>query len=88
MNPMTFKKQQEGIKLQQKADAFSQKYQTRQQQRAKELAELSKYRGKYTQEEYDRIYSEINDRTKTRNHPRRQRVKHIPRTQQPGCLIR
>lgn len=64
------KKQQEGIKLQQKADAFSQKYQTRQQQRAKELAELSKYRGKYTQEEYDRIYSEINDRYKDPKPPR------------------
>ncbi|HIG9170397.1 TPA: phage tail length tape measure family protein [Klebsiella pneumoniae] len=64
------KKQQEGIKLQQKADAFSQKYQTRQQQRAKELAELSKYRGKYTQEEYDRIYSEINDRYKDPKSPK------------------
>ncbi|HHC3947406.1 TPA: phage tail length tape measure family protein [Klebsiella pneumoniae] len=64
------KKQQEGIKLQQKADAFSQKYQTRQQQRAKELAELSKYRGKYTQEEYDRIYSEINDRYKDPKPPK------------------
>ncbi|HBQ6970401.1 TPA: phage tail length tape measure family protein [Klebsiella pneumoniae] len=64
------KKQQEGIKLQQKADAFSQKYQTRQQQRAKELAELSKYRGKYTQEEYDRIYSEINDRYKDPKTPK------------------
>ncbi|MHB2450984.1 phage tail length tape measure family protein [Klebsiella pneumoniae] len=63
-------KQQEGIKLQQKADAFSQKYQTRQQQRAKELAELSKYRGKYTQEEYDRIYSEINDRYKDPKSPK------------------
>ncbi|NOL73817.1 phage tail tape measure protein [Klebsiella pneumoniae] len=64
------KKQQEGIKLQQNANAFSQKYQTRQQQRAKELAELSKYRGKYTQEEYDRIYSEINDRYKDPKPPK------------------
>lgn len=64
------KKQQEGIKLQQKADAFSQKYQTRQQQRAKELAELAKYRGKYTQEEYDRLSAEINDRYKDPKTPK------------------
>ncbi|HCH7897832.1 TPA: phage tail length tape measure family protein [Raoultella ornithinolytica] len=64
------KKQQEGIKLQQKADAFSQKYQTRQQQRAKELAELAKYRGKYTQEEYDRLSAEINERYKDPKTPK------------------
>ena len=57
-------RQQDGIKLQQKADAFSQKYQTKQQQRAKELAELAKLRSKYNQEEYDRISSEINERYK------------------------
>ncbi|EOD1046819.1 phage tail tape measure protein, partial [Citrobacter farmeri] len=62
-------KQQDGIKNQQKADAFAQKYQTRQQQRAKELAELAKLRGKYTQEQYDSISAQINERYKDPKSP-------------------
>ncbi|WP_456301851.1 phage tail length tape measure family protein [Raoultella terrigena] len=58
------KRQQDGIALQQKADAFAQKYQTRQQQRAKELADLARLRSKYTKEQYDSISAEINERYK------------------------
>ncbi|HAT3923031.1 TPA: phage tail protein [Citrobacter amalonaticus] len=64
------RKEQEGIKNQQKADAFAQKYQTRQQQRAKELAELAKLRGKYTQEQYDSISAQINERYKDPKAPK------------------
>ncbi|HEF0077872.1 TPA: phage tail tape measure protein [Citrobacter youngae] len=57
-------KQQEGIKNQQKADAFAQKYQSREKQRTKELAELAKLRKQYSKQEYDDLLKEVNDRYK------------------------
>lgn len=57
-------KQQEGIKNQQKADVFAQKYQSREKQRTKELAELAKLRKQYSKQEYDDLLKEVNDRYK------------------------
>ncbi|EHT5008293.1 phage tail tape measure protein [Escherichia coli] len=42
------KRQQEGIELRQRADAFSKQYQTREQQRASELAKLEKLKNQYS----------------------------------------
>ncbi|EPS5302055.1 phage tail tape measure protein, partial [Escherichia coli] len=47
------KRQQEGIELRQRADAFSKQYQTREQQRASELAKLEKLKNQYSKEEYN-----------------------------------
>lgn len=44
------KRQQEGIELRQRADAFSKQYQTREQQRASELAKLEKLKNQYSKE--------------------------------------
>ncbi|WP_409514145.1 phage tail length tape measure family protein [Escherichia coli] len=58
------KRQQEGIELRQKADAFSKQYQTREQQRASELAKLEKLKNQYSKEEYNNLVAQINERYK------------------------
>ncbi|EFU0752427.1 phage tail tape measure protein, partial [Escherichia coli] len=58
------KRQQEGIELRQKADAFSKQYQTREQQRASELAKLEKLKSQYSKEEYNNLVAQINERYK------------------------
>lgn len=64
------KRQQEGIELRQKADAFSKKYQTREQQRASELAELEKLKNQYSKEEYNNLVAQINERYKDPKQPK------------------
>lgn len=58
------KRQQEGIELRQRADAFSKQYQTREQQRASELAKLEKLKNQYSKEEYNNLIAQINERYK------------------------
>lgn len=58
------KAEQQRIKNQQKASAFAQKYQSREKQRTKELAELAKLRKQYSKQEYDDLLKEVNDRYK------------------------
>ncbi|MBY5256859.1 phage tail tape measure protein [Citrobacter amalonaticus] len=56
--------EQEGIKLQKDKEAFANKYQSREKQRANELAELAKRRKQYSKQEYDELLKEINNRFK------------------------
>lgn len=58
------KRQQEGIALQQKSDAFSSKYQTRQQQMSKELRELNDLKAKGAKLDFDSLEAQIRDRYK------------------------
>lgn len=64
------KRQQEGIELRQKADAFSKQYQTREQQRASELAKLEKLKNQYSKEEYNNLIAQINERYKDPKQPK------------------
>lgn len=64
------KRQQEGIELRQKADAFSKQYQTREQQRASELAKLEKLKNQYSKEEYNNLIAQINERYKEPKQPK------------------
>ncbi|WP_460213399.1 phage tail length tape measure family protein, partial [Escherichia coli] len=63
------KRQQEGIELRQRADAFSKQYQTREQQRASELAKLEKLKSQYSKEEYNNFIAQINERYKDPKQP-------------------
>ncbi len=65
------KRQQEGIELRQRADAFSKQYQTREQQRASELAKLEKLKNQYSKEEYNNLIAQINERYKIQSNQRR-----------------
>lgn len=58
------KRQQDGIELQQKSDAFSSKYQTRQQQMAKELRELNDLKAKGAKLDFDSLEAQIRDKYK------------------------
>lgn len=58
------KRQQDGIDLQQKSDAFSSKYQTRQQQMTKELRELNDLKAKGAKLDFDSLEAQIRDRYK------------------------
>ncbi|HDP9328906.1 TPA: phage tail tape measure protein [Escherichia coli] len=64
------KRQQEGIELRQRADAFSKQYQTREQQRASELAKLEKLKNQYSKEEYNNLIAQINERYKDPKQPK------------------
>ncbi|HAX2413923.1 TPA: phage tail tape measure protein, partial [Escherichia coli] len=64
------KRQQEGIELRQRADAFSKQYQTREQQRASELAKLEKLKSQYSKEEYNNLIAQINERYKDPKQPK------------------
>lgn len=64
------KRQQEGIELRQKADAFSKQYQTREQQRASELEKLEKLKNQYSKEEYNNLVAQINERYKEPKQPK------------------
>ncbi|EMR0736722.1 phage tail tape measure protein [Citrobacter braakii] len=64
------RRQQEGIELRQKADAFSTQYQTREQQRVSELAKLEKLRNQYSNEEYNNLVAQINERYKEPTQPK------------------
>lgn len=64
------KRQQEGIELRQRADAFSKQYQTREQQRASELAKLEKLKSQYSKEEYNNFIAQINERYKDPKQPK------------------
>lgn len=64
------KRQQEGIELRQRADAFSKQYQTREQQRASELAKLEKLKNQYSKEEYSNLIAQINERYKDPKQPK------------------
>lgn len=63
-------RQSDGIKLQQEADKLSAKYQTRQQQRAKELASLNKLKEAGIKLDYASLEAEINDRYKDPKTPK------------------
>lgn len=64
------KKQQDGITLQKRSDAFAAKYQTRQQQMAKELKELNDLKAKGAQLDYASIEAEIRNRYKEQAPPK------------------
>lgn len=64
------RRQQEGIELRQKADALSKQYQTREQQRASELAKLEKLKNQYSKEEYNNLVAQINERYKEPKQPK------------------
>lgn len=64
------KKQQDGIKLQQDQDAFASKYQTRQQQMAKELKELNDLKARGAKLDYVSLESEIRNRYKEPKAPK------------------
>ncbi|WKM72887.1 phage tail length tape measure family protein [Klebsiella oxytoca] len=64
------KKQQDGIKLQQDQDAFASKYQTRQQQMAKELKELNDLKARGAKLDYASLEAEIRNRYKEPDTPK------------------
>ncbi|MDL4445579.1 phage tail length tape measure family protein [Klebsiella michiganensis] len=64
------KKQQDGIKLQQDQDAFASKYQTRQQQMAKEFKELNDLKARGAKLDYASLESEIRNRYKEPKAPK------------------
>ncbi len=64
------KRQQDEIKLQRDADAFAEKYQSRAQRRASELAKLARLRSKYTKEEYDSLVAQVNEQYKDPKPPK------------------
>ncbi len=64
------KRQQDEIKLQRDADAFAEKYQSRAQRRASELAKLARLRSKYTKEEYDSLVAQVNEQYKDPKSPK------------------
>lgn len=64
------KKQQDGIKLQQDQDAFASKYQTRQQQMAKEFKELNDLKVRGAKLDYASLESEIRNRYKEPKAPK------------------
>ncbi|MEL8512042.1 hypothetical protein J4U56_22320, partial [Escherichia coli] len=68
-------RQQEGIELRQRADAFSKQYQTREQQRASELAKLEKLKSQYSKEEYNNLIAQINERIKVQSNQRRKVIR-------------
>ncbi|MCS6067607.1 hypothetical protein LNO81_13235 [Klebsiella variicola subsp. variicola] len=82
--------EQQRIKTQQEADRVNQQYLSNADKRNKAIKQQSEFlkAGAITAEQYAKMFLALTRCTKIRNHPRRQRVKHIPRTQQPGCLIR
>lgn len=61
------KRQQDGIELDQKSSAFAAKYQTRQQQQAKELRELNDLKAKGAKLDFDALETQIRDRYKEPN---------------------
>ncbi|MDU4943820.1 MAG: phage tail tape measure protein [Mixta calida] len=64
------KRQDEGIKSQKEANALEARYQTRQQQRAKELATLNKLKAQGIQLDYESIKAQINERYKDPQQPK------------------
>ncbi|ELW9510302.1 TPA: phage tail length tape measure family protein [Klebsiella oxytoca] len=70
------KKQQDGIKLQQDQDAFASKYQTRQQQMAKELKELNDLKARGAKLDYASLESEIRNRYKEPKAPKTPKSKN------------
>ncbi|QLY03103.1 phage tail length tape measure family protein [Citrobacter sp. RHBSTW-00599] len=64
------KKQQDGIKLQQDQNAFALKYQTRQQQMAKELKDLNDLKARGAKLDYTFLESEIRNRYKEPKTPK------------------
>ncbi|HDX8949521.1 TPA: phage tail length tape measure family protein [Klebsiella oxytoca] len=71
------KKQQDGIKLQQDQDAFASKYQTRQQQMAKELKELNDLKARGAKLDYASLESEIRNRYKEPKAPKTPKSKYL-----------
>ncbi|ELP3688667.1 phage tail tape measure protein [Salmonella enterica] len=64
------KRQQDEIKLQRDADAFAEKYQSRAQRRASELAKLARLRSKFTKEKYDSLVAQVNEQYKDPKPPK------------------
>lgn len=88
-------RQQEGIKAQAYINTLTEQTLTNAQKRTREQDKLTKalekqgLQARQSAQRKKPDFAPISTKsTKTRNYPRRQRVKHIPRTQQPGCLIR